>query len=179
MKIKNILIITFVILLIAGQVISQTIQIQANKETSTKKDNTNTVGTSIVPKIKTINEEYFKKELNLSENTTIEKKTLTKLISANQNDEINLKRIIRLARITKQEKREKISQELLSIDKFFLIKFETRLSDNLREQKAKQQLEHYINTIESKKQIQLQIDDTKIKNLFKTENTREFMNSLI
>jgi len=123
--------------------------------------------------------EYFTKELDLTGKIQIKQSVLEKLTQAKQREKIKVKKVLALARIVREEKREKTAEELLVIEKSFLQKLErhSTKNENSREN-VKKQLENYVKIIEQKQEIKLNINDNKIKNLFKTANTEEFMNSL-
>ena len=123
--------------------------------------------------------EYFTKELDLTGKIQIKQSVLEKLTQAKQREKIKVKRVLALARIVREEKREKTAEELLIIEKSFLQKLERHSTKNENsKENVKKQLENYVKIIEQKQEIKLNINDNKIKNLFKTANTEEFMNSL-
>ena len=123
--------------------------------------------------------EYFTKELDLTGKIQIKQSVLEKLTQAKQREKIKVKKVLALARIVREEKREKTAEELLVIEKSFLQKLERHSTKNENsKENVKKQLENYVKIIEQKQEIKLNINDNKIKNLFKTANTEEFMNSL-
>ncbi len=123
--------------------------------------------------------EYFTKELDITGKIQIKQSVLEKLTQAKQREKIKVKRVLALARIVREEKREKTAEELLIIEKSFLQKLERHSTKNENsKENVKKQLENYVKIIEQKQEIKLNINDNKIKNLFKTANTEEFMNSL-
>ncbi len=123
--------------------------------------------------------EYFTKELDLTGKIQIKQSVLEKLTQAKQREKIKVKRVLALARIVREEKREKTAEALLIIEKSFLQKLERHSTKNENsKENVKKQLENYVKIIEQKQEIKLNINDNKIKNLFKTANTEEFMNSL-
>ena len=123
--------------------------------------------------------EYFTKELDLTGKIQIKQSVLEKLTQAKQREKIKVKRVLALARIVREEKRGKTAEELLIIEKSFLQKLERHSTKNENsKENVKKQLENYVKIIEQKQEIKLNINDNKIKNLFKTANTEEFMNSL-
>lgn len=123
--------------------------------------------------------EYFTKELDLTGKIQIKQSVLEKLTQAKQREKIKVKMVLALARIVREEKREKTAEELLIIEKSFLQKLERHSTKNENsKENVKKQLENYVKIIEQKQEIKLNINDNKIKNLFKTANTEEFMNSL-
>ncbi len=123
--------------------------------------------------------EYFTKELDLTGKIQIKQSVLEKLTQAKQREKIKVKSVLALARIVREEKREKTAEALLIIEKSFLQKLERHSTKNENsKENVKKQLENYVKIIEQKQEIKLNINDNKIKNLFKTANTEEFMNSL-
>jgi hypothetical protein len=125
-------------------------------------------------------EAYFRQELNLSTRIKLKEATLMKLTREKDSDEINVKRVVNLARLAKEEKREIISEELLSIRKPFLQKLEEKAQKNsITRENVRNQLEKYIDAIEKKKQIRVSVTEDKVKEFFRTKNADELIKALI
>ena len=156
-------------------------KIQGNKDTNSADVQAvvSTNPTSVSNSNTVSDREYFTKELDLTGKIQIKQSVLEKLTQAKQREKIKVKRVLALARIVREEKREKTAEELLIIEKSFLQKLERHSTKNENsKENVKKQLENYVKIIEQKQEIKLNINDNKIKNLFKTANTEEFMNSL-
>ena len=156
-------------------------KIQGNKDTNSADVQAvvSTNPTSVSNSNTVSDREYFTKELDLTGKIQIKQSVLEKLTQAKQREKIKVKRVLALARIVREEKREKTAEALLIIEKSFLQKLERHSTKNENsKENVKKQLENYVKIIEQKQEIKLNINDNKIKNLFKTANTEEFMNSL-
>jgi hypothetical protein len=163
----------------ATSLMSEKIQRNEDKNSADVQAVVSTNPTSVSNSNTVSDREYFTKELDLTGKIQIKQSVLEKLTQAKQREKIKVKRVLALARIVREEKREKTAEELLIIEKSFLQKLERHSTKNENsKENVKKQLENYVKIIEQKQEIKLNINDNKIKNLFKTANTEEFMNSL-
>lgn len=127
---------------------------------------------------KEVDRDYFTNQLNLTKriNTSISEK----LSVERQKSEDKVNNIIRLARITQQEQREEVTEELILVNEEFLERFETIASeDEIKEQRAKIQLENYVQVVKENQEIKLNIEQEKIKEFFDTGNVESFIESLM
>lgn len=192
-EIYLVLIITIAVFLV-GTVIASQVSANSLKAVNSKNINSatslNSVNTQAVVstnsalvsnsnEVSVSDKEYFRRELNLTPKTEIKQSVLEKLVQTKQKEKIKVERVLALAKIVNETKREKIAEELLAIKSTFLQRFETRiLESDEKKENIKEQLENYIEVIEQKQKIKLNINDNKIKNLFRTKNIEEFMSSL-
>ena len=192
-EIYLVLIITIAVFLV-GTVIASQVSANSLKAVNSKNINSatslNSVNTQAVVstnsalvsnsnEVSVSDKEYFRRELNLTPKTEIKQSVLEKLVQTKQKEKIKVERVLALAKIVNETKREKIAEELLAIKSTFLQIFETRiLESDEKKENIKEQLENYIEVIEQKQKIKLNINDNKIKNLFRTKNIEEFMSSL-
>ncbi len=124
--------------------------------------------------------EYFKKELELSNKTSIENKTLEILVQKKAGEKDNLIKIMNLTRLNYEEHREKTILELFVIKKRFIEKFyEYSKKDLKNKEDVKMQINKYISMVDKQQKARLNISDASIKKLYTDKNSDDFIRTML
>tara|TARA_Y100000310_G_scaffold138625_1_gene137639 strand:- start:50 stop:655 length:606 start_codon:yes stop_codon:yes gene_type:complete len=133
---------------------------------------------------------YFKKQLRL--NKELDEEAIKRLIRAKQINKKQIERILKIARLAEQDRREDLSGELLDIDEAFIERLE-KFYDTNHKNKAvvKKQIENYARRLKqtdksAENNIKLTSDNVKsrisnedIKNFFKNKDAGRLIDALV
>jgi hypothetical protein len=134
---------------------------------------------------------YFKKQLRL--NKELDEEAIKRLIRAKQINKKQIERILKIARLAEQDRREDLSGELLNIDEAFIERLE-KFYDTNHKNKAvvKKQIENYARRLKqtdkpaenniklvSSDKIKSRISNEDIKNFFKNKNAGKLIDALV
>ncbi len=133
---------------------------------------------------------YFKKQLRL--NKELDEEAIKRLIRAKQINKKQIERILKIARLAEQDRREDLSGELLDIDEAFIERLE-KFYDTNHKNKAvvKKQIENYARRLKqtdksTENNIKLTSDNIKsrisnedIKNFFKNKDAGRLIDALV
>ena len=133
---------------------------------------------------------YFKKQLRL--NKELDKEAIKKLIRAKQINKKQIERILKIARLAEQDRREDLSGELLDIDEAFIERLEKFYNKNYKNKAiVKKQIKNYARRLKqsdksAENNIKLTSDNVKsrisnedIKNFFKNKDAGRLIDALV
>ncbi len=112
---------------------------------------------------------YFKNALETNEN--LNDGLVRKFAERKKANVENTQSIIKMAKLVRQEKRAKISEELLNLRNGFIKRISGFSDKDLRNREnVRKQIENYNNVLETKKEIKLALNDDKISEFLKNKN---------
>ena len=105
--------------------------------------------------------------------------SIEKFTKIEQEDATYVGRISIISRIVMPVFRERITNDLFSMDRFFVSRFSKKLDDEKNKDRLKERIESYKNFLEDQEKIRLNIDKLRVKTLFRKQiDIRSFINQI-